>query len=936
MTDIAPTQQTEDQQPAPENATGVSTPPDDGNVTSTAPPVQENGLATNNQVGPTSPQTTGQATNLMQAPANSMQAPANVQSQTSQPSKPPVNPFWDRVKSTARGISEEMAGGPRNVTTVDPDTGETTTVQQPLSGRSIGLALAMEALAGGLSGLAAHGPNALGQAAAIGVEKGQKIGQQRSEAQTAADKQSLQNQWASYKANQEMFGLAQEVGKQDYATHTDMVKSHAATLEYLKSHQQESIGATNVAEQDALDFKKFPVDQYIRIPDGVIPRTGPDGKPVYVDLHGNVVNQNARGARQAWDNSYTMVKNDATHPAVDENGTPLANAAPDFKMPIGVSTSQTNQNTSVNVGKTIRDQRSAEADEYLQNHASTSGNANATNSTNATGASNGPSVPSADVQGKINAAATKYGVDPALATAVALQESGGNPGTKPSSKGAIGIFQLMPQTAKGLNVDPNNPDQNIDGGVNYLSQLIKQYNGNTKLALAAYNAGPQNVKNAVPVNGQTEAYVPAVLKRANYSPDGSKPQSQNATNGPADASTTGSFKDSMPDYNKAINLPIVGGPKNWAGTQQRFEQAVTKNKQNLVEALGSLDSVDAARVRAMYGPKTDEIFSNHDKQQVYQKEKDAADIKETASVDTAEKKSAQADQDTIARNKNLIDAGARGEAVDISKVVGSRANVKQVVYDAIKAKNPNFNPSDNDDLIALKKEAIDGHTQGSLGLTTSSSNTMLQHIANADVALTRLEKNSGYIQAKAANQLNTWFSNNFSNPDVSTYQTEVQAAKDDWQNTLKNGHAPLSGESEHADSLIDINSPTANQHGALHAMARTGAIRMVQQNDARWQKATGEHLPGLVAPATVDALRQLNDPEVNRSLAEADSGGTLVGGPKGMGAAGKSVGDMLTPAAPKKGQAPTQDAVNQYTAMYGKNNPAKIVAAMKRNGWGVQ
>jgi soluble lytic murein transglycosylase-like protein len=96
------------------------------------------------------------------------------------------------------------------------------------------------------------------------------------------------------------------------------------------------------------------------------------------------------------------------------------------------------------------------------------------------------------------------------------QESGFDPGAT-SSAGALGLTQLMPATAAALGVtEPLDPAQSIEGGARYLSQMLRQFGGNTADALAAYNAGPGAVSQygGVPPYPETEQYVSKVLANA--------------------------------------------------------------------------------------------------------------------------------------------------------------------------------------------------------------------------------------------------------------------------------------------------------------------------------------------------------------------------------------------------------------------------------------
>jgi soluble lytic murein transglycosylase-like protein len=133
-----------------------------------------------------------------------------------------------------------------------------------------------------------------------------------------------------------------------------------------------------------------------------------------------------------------------------------------------------------------------------------------------------------DIDSAIEQAAARHNVDPNLVRAVVKVESNFNPNAV-SRKGAMGLMQLMPSTARQLKVkNPFDPEQNVDAGVRHLKQLLESYGGDVKLTLAAYNAGAGAVARSagVPHYAETQNYVRRITNLyyggSDYSPGASR------------------------------------------------------------------------------------------------------------------------------------------------------------------------------------------------------------------------------------------------------------------------------------------------------------------------------------------------------------------------------------------------------------------------------
>lgn len=189
-------------------------------------------------------------------------------------------------------------------------------------------------------------------------------------------------------------------------------------------------------------------------------------------------------------------------------------------------------------------------------------------------------------QDLIDHEAKKQGVDPRLARAVAETESSYNPDAR-SPKGAVGIMQLMPETAARWKVDPHDPIQNIQGGISELKALIDQHQGDVTLALRRYNGSPQTP------DAVTQPYVDRVLKRI-------KPATSPGVAPPAAAQTAPALTP------KVGTPPPTPAPEGWGSWALRQGQSMLESvdprtpsgRRNIAGGLGAAAGTAAVTMTA--------------------------------------------------------------------------------------------------------------------------------------------------------------------------------------------------------------------------------------------------------------------------------------------------------------------------------------------------
>jgi hypothetical protein len=297
--------------------------------------------------------------------------PTNAPPKVATPAAAPAAPltFTQKLLKTSSEIFKAMGGGDQYTTTFDAN-GVPTRTPAKMDKTHLGLAIALEALSGGLAGAGAHGTAATGEAAGAGLQEGEKIGAARNAQQEQADQKAQQDyvrKFETTKANLQMFDTMQAVGKHSYDIANGPVTAMASYMEYWTQHDPDKIIDPDVDEKTALAVSNNPLYHAFRVPTQTIPKLDSNGNQIYTDHAGMPVKQGTPGSTPAWDHRFALVHRDADVRLKGDDGqlTPAAqaqidqgrldpsmkNAASDATVPAGGQITSTAQVQTANAMK---------------------------------------------------------------------------------------------------------------------------------------------------------------------------------------------------------------------------------------------------------------------------------------------------------------------------------------------------------------------------------------------------------------------------------------------------------------------------------------------------------------------------------------------------------------------------------------------------------
>lgn len=845
------------------------------------------------------------------APQGSPQTPSeqddNAAAQPNSPSGPngtpnPANPNADPDRPTfgpngAAGghpavqragllhtIAQTLAGGPRYTETIDANTGKMTRTQVPMSKADIGMAIAMEAVTGSLAGLSQSGPGAAGRAPAAAA---QATMQQRQQADQQQDQQAnadFARHAQTTEANMRMWQNAQTVGRQNFDSQVKYGEQFKPLADRMqKDYPQFVKGIVNES-----DMGKYHIAKDAAMPTGnVVPKMDPKTGEQAQGAHGEPL----------WEHQYLVVdpnfkSDDLLTPEdkaimtkyhmqgfVDSDGKP-SDLPKSWQMRLGSVLGLKSKAATLGLAENDINDYYKKLDAH----------------------DTGASTP---IWGL-------FKDTDALADFIVGQEGSGKPGSRGFRNNNEG--NLIADKSWHGKVDTSNlaPEQKNVGYRIYDSRQEGR-----QALINQLNLDMRRTPNITPEDyfKKYDATNPAAYAANARSAAGLQP--------PSDTPNTPDRQ--APDLVKAIQ-----GDPTLVDALTRFQPILNKTQQNYAQAIGTLGQTDpqaAGKILALYGGTSAVNQYDQTKLLMQDQAKKRVEGQELLSRQAQERSQKNlehaGEEDTAARAiaGDPNDPGS-GDMTTMSDIFSMRTDQRGRVFQLAKKYNPNFNPKNAEQKLDAWKGFSD--SQGKEYQQIKSANTLLDHIGGALEASNAFHDNTNYGQA-INEPMNKFRKDYEGDPNLARLMTSIQPVKSEFMTYLNNQHALTEHDKSMGDDMLNWNMSPAVLEQNLKTFADTAAKRMQETNNG-WKRVFGRDFPDLVSDSAVETLRKLGpDSDAAKTLANMQSGGSILGSSDGRGTPGKTIASLLGMNQPK----PQPNAYTPPQGSLQKRNAQGIVTQYK-------
>jgi hypothetical protein len=899
---------------------GVSNPPNNGDVTSVDTPPQGTGSAPASgdvpsgdtpeaaqppqQQGKAGPVANGAsaATGIQSAQMGVQKAAQKPQAPAAPPQQPQQHPSIQKA-SILHSIAETLAGGPRYTYDMDANTGEMKKVKAPMGRGDIAMAIAMEAISGALTGLSQTGPGGVGRGGALAFQQtNSRLQHQQQDTDQQASAEFARHMQV-VETNMRMHQNALVAGRMGLEMNEKVVEQYKSLADMLQKDYPQAIRGEVTESQ----LSQYHVTKDQAIPVGVVARLDPQtGKQ----------SENAFGEPQ-WDMRYLVVDPNVTGqfltPEMKKLGAALR--MPGFAGSDGKELDlPMNQALKLSLSLGLQSKFTsfhlAEQDmkEYYDKLNTGFGGASGV-------LTKEPEMKNSEIQQIVDHAADTNNVPRGLLRAIVMRESNEN-SKAVSPAGAQGLGQLMPDTARQMGVkNPFDAEDNANGSAKYLRLLMDnpKFKGNTKLILAAYNAGPGNVTDHVPQNGETEQYVAdiskaigldaAVSDKAKLAPVDLMEQVQKD---PTLMSALEQFQPMLSqtgNYEKAIGelgqkdpkaagkiMQLYGGREAMQQYDEQHALALDATKRTQDDALAE----QKAKVIAQQKHDLDLKSSNEMKLMLkgpadYKFSDDMRDMDQGELGEELQKKGVAVPDnfaDLYAMAHNMSDP--KGYASRVwSKGSPSEMDLQSARTYIRKYINPNWDEKQYGSMSMALKRFTDPDSK--TGQQIRSFNTLFDHIGDAFDAVNELRNTNLPLLNRP---LNTIKKEALGDTNVTTVLAAIEPVKKEFMTFLLNNHALTESDKKSGDELLDMHFTVAQLQDQLRQFAKTSALRATEVNND-YHRKFGSSIPGLISPNAIDTIRKMPELLKITGFGDLNTGGVAFTLPSGRDEAGQSVTDTI-------------------------------------------